>query len=970
MIGIFSAAVACAADIQGVVRFGGLPVPGAVVTANQIGAVTDERGVYQLHNVPDGAVTIRVEMAGFETLTRDVTATSTSPAEEWELKMLPLDQMKAAAPPPAPPPAPVTQTATKTSAPKRGQKATPAGAQPAFRKAEGNAAPAAPAAPATGGTDNDATPANPNDSASDALAIGGSVNNGAASIFSQAGAFGNARKGQASLYNGSIGLVLDTSLLNANSWSLTGQETPKPSYTRFQYLANFGGPLIIPHLMTGRGGSFFVGYQGVRNDNATIQSALVPTAASISVPPSLINPQAAALLKLYPAANFSGSNRYNYQIPIVGAIHQDNLQARANKSINRTNQVAGDFGMQSTRSDTTNIFGFRDTTKSLGLNASLGWTHRYGSRIFANLRYQFSRMSTTVTPYFAGGEDISGNAGIQGTSRDPRDYGPPTLNFANGIAPLTDGRASTTHDQTGTISYDVFWSRSPHNINIGGGFLRQQFNSLSQENPRGTFTFTGPDLSGFLRGVPDTAAIAFGNADKYLRASGWNLYIKDDWRASPGLTWNLGLRWEYSAPPTELYGRLVNLDIASGWSAVAPVVASNPVGQLTGRTYPSSLLYPDRSAIQPRVGFAWRPMGGGSLVVRGGYGLYYDTSVYQSITIRMTQQEPLSRSLSIQNTAATPLTLATAFLANAATPNTFAVDPNFRIGFAHTFQLSAQRDLPGSLVAIATWNATKGTRGKQQFLPNTYPTGSIEPTGYVYLASNGNSTRQSGQIQLRRRLHKGITASAQYTWSRSMDDAALGGRNQAGALIAQNWLDLSAERALSNFDQRHLLNFTGQYSTGTGVRNGWRSTAIREWTITTQITAGSGLPLSPVYLSPVQGTGVTGTIRPNYTGASLYDPPPGFYLNPAAVTAPTPGQWGNAGRNSITGPNQFSLNASLSRTFRFRDRYNADLRIDATNALNHVTFPSWNVVANSAQFGLPPGANPMRSLQTTLRVRF
>src|SRR5215471_4828230 len=115
MIGILSAAVACAADIQGVVRFGGLPVPGAVVTVNQISAITDARGVYELRNVPDGAVTIRVEMAGFETLTRDSTVTSTTPAEEWELKMLPLDQMKAAAAPPAPPPSPITQTATKTA---------------------------------------------------------------------------------------------------------------------------------------------------------------------------------------------------------------------------------------------------------------------------------------------------------------------------------------------------------------------------------------------------------------------------------------------------------------------------------------------------------------------------------------------------------------------------------------------------------------------------------------------------------------------------------------------------------------------------------------------------------------------------------------------------------------------------------------------------------------------------------------
>jgi hypothetical protein len=332
----------------------------------------------------------------------------------------------------------------------------------------------------------------------------------------------------------------------------------------------------------------------------------------------------------------------------------------------------------------------------------------------------------------------------------------------------------------------------------------------------------------------------------------------------------------------------------------------------------------------------------------------------------MAQQAPFSRSLSVQSTAASPLSLATGLLANAATPNTFAVDPDFRIGFAHTWQLSAQRDLPGSLVAILTWNGSKGTRGKQQFLPNTYPGSSVEPAGYVYLASNGNSTRQSGQLQLRRRLHKGFTASASYTWSKSIDNAALGGRNQGGALIAQDWLNLSAERALSNFDQRHVGNLQLQYGTGVGRRN----VLLRDWTATTNITAASGLPLSPVYLRPVQGTGVTGSIRPSYTGAPLYDAPPGLALNPAAVTAPAPGQWGNAGRNSITGPGQFNLNGSLSRTFRLRDKYSADFRLDATNALNHVTFPTWIAVANSAQFGLPPSANPMRSLQTTFRVRF
>ena len=120
----------------------------------------------------------------------------------------------------------------------------------------------------------------------------------------------------------------------------------------------------------------------------------------------------------------------------------------------------------------------------------------------------------------------------------------------------------------------------------------------------------------------------------------------------------------------------------------------------------------------------------------------------------------------------------------------------------------------------------------------------------------------------------------------------------------------------------------------------------------------------------MRGTGVTGSIRPDYTGAALYEAPPGGHLNPAAYRPPAAGQWGNAGRNSITGPSQFALSASVGRTFRIGDRLTADLRIDAANALNHVTFPNFNTTITSAQFGLPGFANPMRSVQTTFRVRY
>jgi hypothetical protein len=95
-----------------------------------------------------------------------------------------------------------------------------------------------------------------------------------------------------------------------------------------------------------------------------------------------------------------------------------------------------------------------------------------------------------------------------------------------------------------------------------------------------------------------------------------------------------------------------------------------------------------------------------------------------------------------------------------------------------------------------------------------------------------------------------------------------------------------------------------------------------------------------------------------------------LFLNPQAYTKPVAGQWGNAGRNSIEGPGQFTLGASLARTFQLRDRMNMDVRIDALNALNKVTFTSWNTTVTSGQFGLPVQANPMRSMQVTMRVRF
>jgi len=991
-----------AAQHYGQVTFNGLPVPGAIVTASRadqkLTAVTDTQGLYTFPELADGAWTLQVEMLGFAAATQEVVAGPDATPARWELKLLPLD---------------LIQAEIKTAA----AAVTPA---PVAAAEQPKAHASAPQTPEP--SDEEL-----NQRAADGFLINGSTNNGASSPFSLSPAFGNRRFGGRQLYNGSIGLITDNSALDAQQFSLTGQKTPKPFYSRFAGVATFGGPLQIPHLFR-NGPNIFVAYQWTRNTTASTDPGLVPDAAERSgvfstavldplsgqpfsgnaIPASRISPQARALLSLYPLPNFTGNTGYNYQIPILNPTHQDALQSRFNKTLGSRDQVYGRFAFQSTRSDTENLFEFQDASDRLGINTDVNWSHRFGHTWFLNLGYQFSRLSTRGTPFFENRVNVSAVAGISGNDRNPMNWGPPGLTFSSGIAGLSDGQASFDRNQTSGVSGSMLWTHRAHNIRFGTDFRRQEFNYLSQQNPRGAFTFTGAaagsDFADFLLGIPDTSSIAFGNADKYFRESVYDAFVNDDWRIGPVFTLNAGVRWEYGAPITELYGRLVNLDIAPGFAAVAPVVAGRPDGALTGERYPTSLVHPDKSGIEPRVGIAWRPVASSSMIIRAGYGVYYDTSVYQTIAVQMAQQPPLSKSFSVQNSPADPLTLANGFVASPAiTGNTFAIDPNFRLGYAQNWQVSLQRDLPGSLQMTATYLGIKGTRGPQEYLPNTFPIGAANPcaacpTGFAYLASGGNSTREAATIQLRRRLHNGFTGILQYTFSKSIDDdAALGGQGatttpsavtQGGPTtltgpssgspsnfaIAQNWRDLSAERGLSTFDQRHLLSLQLQYTTGMGVAggtllSGWRGALLKEWTFSTLTTAGSGLPQTPIYLSPVKGTGVTGTIRPEYTGAPLYSAPAGRFLNPSAFIAPLPGQWGNAGRDSITGPAQFTVNASLGRTFRVSDRWNLDLRFDATNALNHVTFTSWDTIVNT-QFGLPAGANSLRSIVTNLRLRF
>ncbi len=1029
-----------------------IPVPGVTVTATQadkkLSAVSDPQGIYRFADLPDGSWQLQIEMLGFAPIKQDVTVGNGLPGPNFQLKMQALDQIEAVA---APPPAAITVGPATTVTSTQGT--TPAATQAPTKASNGKPAAAgkAGAAGASGKTAfqrtdlttsaSGAPPANDpppeitaelNSRAADAGLINGSAMNGAASPYAQSPAFGNARRGGRSLYNGNFSLLgYDTSALDARQFSLTGQNTPKPTTSHLNTSVTFGGPIKIPHLIEARNQVYFnVSYQRTRNHTDNVNTYLMPDPneragnfaqemnalgqpvqifdptsgtpfTNNAIPLSRMSPQAESLLAFYPLPNFSGNIHYNYQVPLIQNTHTDALRAQVQKSFKRKNSLTGTFGMSDTRSDGNSPFNFLDLTHSLGMQATASYTRTYTTRFRGTFQYQFSRQSNQTFPFFSNVENVSGMAGIAGNNQQPLNWGPPALGFGSGISGLSDANAGITHNQTGNVSYSSVWSHNRHNITFGGNFLTVQSNIIQQSNPRGSFTFTGSsteqyllngapttqfapgaapvtgtgsDFAGFLLGVPDSSAIAFGNADKYFRSHRPYLFVQDDWRLAPGLTLYWGVGWLYSSPITEKYGRLVNLDVGPGFATATPVVANQ--GAQGGLT-PNSLIQPDKHGYQPSFAYSWRPFPASSMVVRGGYSLAYNTGVYQQFASQMAQQAPLSTSLRVTNSAADPLTLANGFYAP---PNvlldTFAVDPHFKLGYAQNWNLSVQRDLPGSLVMQATYTGIKGTHLLQAFLPNTYPTGAVNPcptcaSGYTYYTSGGNSEHEEGRIELRRRLHNGFTATTRYTYAKSIDDVASLGGGLGNP--AQNWLNLEGERGRSGNDQRHNANIQLQYTSGMGIgggglMSGWRGKLAKDWTFLDNITLGSGLPLTPICATCLVGS-LSGIARASFTGAPLYTAQPGLFLNPLAVTAPAAGQFGNAGIGSINGPNQFSMNASMQRNFKLNDRFNLALTIAANNPLNHVVFGSWNTVANT-QFGSPANPNAMRSIQTTLRLNF
>jgi len=1004
-----------ASEHHGIVTYRGDPVPGAVVTATQgdrrFTTSTGDDGAYSLRDLPDGTWTIEVEMTGFARSSREIGISPGAPPPAWDLKLA--APTAAAAPPAAAsakPGAPVPPGAAPGGRP--GPQMTPEQAQAAAKaraaaqmaaqdKAQSRAAAVAAttAAPSGGG---------------DAMVLAGSVGGGGGA---GAMSFGNNLNGGGSQYNGNAAFSLDNSVWDANSYSLSGIQTPKPAFAKGKINLSFGGPLKIPHLLDGKHGTFILNYSMGRTRNASTSSFTVPTALQRAgdfsqsvvqapvaiydangvpypgnrIPASSLNAASLTLANYYPLPNASGS-RLNYQTSLAGISNQDNLNARINQTLNKKDRLSGGVGWQRSTGTSPNFLGFIDGSSNYGVNANIAWTHTYSKRLIQNASFNFSRSRNEQSPYFASlGRNIAQQLGIQGTSSLPQNFGPPNIGFSSGFSGISDGTESLSRNQTASAGYSLNLVRAKHQWTFGGDFRRQQINPFSDANGRGSFGFTGAATSGgsgaggydfadFLLDLPSTAAIRFGNADKYFRT--WKLdgYVSDNWTVSKAITANLGLRYDYSAPYTEIFNRLANLDIGPGFSRVA-VVTAGQSGPFSG-SLPSSLIRPDRTAFSPNIGLAWRPFYKNPKMpttVRFMFSQMHPLDAYSPITGNLSGQAPFAKVLSIASSPANPLSMQTAFLNTPAVSNTYAVDPNYRLLSVSQAMVILIQPLSKTLYTVAGIVYAGASHLDQSYLPNSVAPGSTlpaggPPVGYVYEQSNARLHAVVEVFQVGRNMSNGLSANAGIQTSRTIDNGGVPGMGGSG--MAQNWQDLNAERATSGLVPKAQLNGSWQYSTGQGkaggtLLKGWKGAAFKDWTFTNGLTWRAGTRLTATYAATVPGTGYSNLARADATGLPIAAPSgSGQPFNLAAFAKPAPGEWGNAGRNTIIGPAIWGLNGSLGRVFRLGEKRSADLRFDANNIINHVVVNGWSTVVNAYNYGLPTGTQPMRSMSANLRFRF
>jgi hypothetical protein len=798
--------------------------------------------------------------------------------------------------------------------------------------------------------------------------------------------------------HGTVYEFLRNDNLDAAQWEDNAfRSGAKPEFKRNQFGFTVGGPIAANRTF------FFGSFEGLRQRQGSTAVNNVPNAQARQ--DGFLVPQIAANVKpflaLYPLptepvptdpTGAGGIGRYAWAG--TTATNQNDYLVRLDHQLTDVDSLSGRFLLDDADQTSPGSLGLLGNLQDSRMQSYvINHKRIFGASLVNDFRATFTRTRLTVDDVIP--DSMNALEFIQG-----RGFG---LLQPSQLQSISTGGTNPRFWTQNVFEYidDVAMAHGAHTFKMGGILKRIQFNGFSAARYRGQFNFTS--LVNFLRGTVDRfeAANVF-HGTRGMRQWLAGMYFQDDWRMSPKLTLNLGLRYEFVTSPVEVNGKISNLRNQLD----SDVTVGNPFFQ-----------NPSLKNFAPRFGFAYDPWGDGRTAIRGGFGIYYDQLLQIYYRDNVFRVLPFQQRFLVTAQTLPPGLPAIPFpnagdLFLSQPPATR--DPNVQIDLANwnphqpyamQYNLTIQRQMTSDFTVMLGYLGSQARNNARNVnWNNMLPAGTVNGqrcwsvagspcfvgpfparrnpnfSAILQRQMDTNSNYNSLQLQVRKRYSRGLDLNLVYQLSRTMDEiSGIGGSTDFDNItsFSMDPEDRGRDYSRAAFDIRHYMTISGSYEVPSFGRTGVAGRALGGWKLTSLLNYSSGEPLTVVNAfdragnntmifgsqerpdvvsggsnNPISGTTAGCTFSNGIPGP--YDSSPGaagrsvrpglelgtpaLWFDPCQFTLQSPGLLGNVGRNTVQSPGLIRVDLGVLKSFPVSESNRVEFRWELFNLFNHANF--------------------------------